>query len=390
MRSAPALAECSNTRREPSMFSSRVASLASRIANARCTTTSAPFTRSRTLASSVTSPCRYSVFFQPRSAGSNGRRAMPTMLFTVRERSSALTIAMPRSPVGPVTATVSRSAAMAGVLSQRRGGVQPVLAAGEEVDLVGGHAVLLTGAAAHAVAAAVVHVEDVVPAPGRDRVAAGSAGRRVVPGARTDAVVAAAALDRDRPAQCADDVVAAAAENGDARALGEDRVVVGASVHEVGAEARVEAVGAGAAEEPVRAVLAEQLVVPLAAQHLVLTRAGVDHVTVVATVDGVVPGAADDQVDPATSVDRVVARPRLQVVVGPEAEQRIVAALPVELVRAGRALKPVGRVSADQRARHGDARHGQRQGGQQECAESASHDLSNKVRVPVFRRYASS
>src|ERR671910_334732 len=336
MRSAPAFAECSKTRREPSMFSSRVASLASRIANARCTTTSAPFTRSRTLASSVTSPCRYSVFFQPRSAGSNGRRAMPTMLFTVRERSSALTIAMPRSPVGPVTATVSRSAAMAGVLSQRRGGVQPVLAAGEEVDLVGVHAVLLTGAAAHAVAAAVVHVEDVVPAPGRDRVAAGSAGRRVVPGARTDAVVA------------------------------------------------------GAAEEPVRAVLAEQLVVPLAAQHLVLTRAGVDHVTVVATVDGVVPGAADDQVDPAPSVDRVVARPRLQVVVGPEAQQRIVAALPIELVRAGRALKPVGLVAADQRARHGGVRHEQWQCGEQECAESASHDHSNKVRVPVFRRYESS
>ena len=39
---------------------------------------------------------------------------MPTMLFTARERSSAFTIAMPRSPVGPVTATVSRSAAMGG------------------------------------------------------------------------------------------------------------------------------------------------------------------------------------------------------------------------------------------------------------------------------------
>ena len=37
---------------------------------------------------------------------------MPTMLFTARERSRAFTIAMPRSPVGPVTATVSGSLAM--------------------------------------------------------------------------------------------------------------------------------------------------------------------------------------------------------------------------------------------------------------------------------------
>ena len=112
MRFTPAFAASSNTCREPSTFSSRVLSLASRIANARCTTTSAPFTSARTLAASFTSPWRYSVFFQPCSAGSNGRRAMPTMLFTARERSSAFTIAIPRSPVGPVTATVSRSLAM--------------------------------------------------------------------------------------------------------------------------------------------------------------------------------------------------------------------------------------------------------------------------------------
>src|SRR3954470_8446251 len=115
MRSAPADAASSKTRREPSTFSSRVASPASRIAKARWTTTSAPFTSSRTLLSSVTSPWRYSVFFQPSSSGSNGRRAMPTTVFTRLERSSAFTTATPRSPVGPVTATLRLSVAIAGL-----------------------------------------------------------------------------------------------------------------------------------------------------------------------------------------------------------------------------------------------------------------------------------
>ena len=44
MRSTPALAACSKTRREPSTLSSRVASPAERIANARWTTASAPLT----------------------------------------------------------------------------------------------------------------------------------------------------------------------------------------------------------------------------------------------------------------------------------------------------------------------------------------------------------
>src|SRR4051794_40725240 len=119
MRSAPADAASSKTRREPSTFSSRVASPASRIANARWTTMSAPFTSSRTLFSSVTSPWRYSVFFQPSSSGSNGRRAMPTTFFTRFERSSAFTTATPRSPVGPVTATFRPSVAIAGLAWQQ-------------------------------------------------------------------------------------------------------------------------------------------------------------------------------------------------------------------------------------------------------------------------------
>jgi hypothetical protein len=82
------------------------------IAKARCTTTSAPLTASRTLFSSVTSPWRYSTLRQPWLSGSNGRRAMPTIFLTFRDRSSAETSAMPRSPVGPVTVTVRPSVGM--------------------------------------------------------------------------------------------------------------------------------------------------------------------------------------------------------------------------------------------------------------------------------------
>src|SRR5262249_42578635 len=118
MRSAPALTDSSNTMREPSTLRAWVASPAERMANARWTTTSEPFTASRTLSRSRTSPCRYSVFFQPASAGSNGRRAIPTIFFTPRERSSADTSAMPRSPVGPVTVTVRPSVAIARLARQ--------------------------------------------------------------------------------------------------------------------------------------------------------------------------------------------------------------------------------------------------------------------------------
>ena len=106
MRSTPALAAASNTRREPFTLISRVRSPSPITVNARCTTASAPLTTSRTLASSPTSPSRYSVLRQPCSPGSNGRRAMPTIRFTARERSRASTTDRPRSPVGPVTATV--------------------------------------------------------------------------------------------------------------------------------------------------------------------------------------------------------------------------------------------------------------------------------------------
>ena len=62
--------------------------------------------RARRAAGSRTSPRRYSIFVQPYAAGSNGRRAMPTIRAT---RSSAWSSGIrpnPNVPVGPVTATV--------------------------------------------------------------------------------------------------------------------------------------------------------------------------------------------------------------------------------------------------------------------------------------------
>src|ERR687892_932381 len=198
MRSTPAWAARSKTRLDPSTLSSRVASLALRIAKARCTTTSAPWTRSRTLASSVTSPWRYSVLRQPRSPGSKGRRAMPTIRFTDRERSSASTIDRPRSPVGPVTATVRPVVAMAGFYpieagaasarpARKRARVNGVLAAAQNVVRVGVDPVV-AGPAPHAVADAVARADLVVSAPGVERIGVAAAVHAVVRRARADAV----------------------------------------------------------------------------------------------------------------------------------------------------------------------------------------------------------
>src|ERR671924_630596 len=230
MRSTPAFAAPSKTRREPATFSSRVASLAVRIANARCTTTSAPFTRSRTLAASVTSPCRYRLFFQPRSAGSKGRRAIPSIRLTDRERSSALTMPMPRSPVGPVTATVRPSLAMGAVLPddegprESSGGAEQALASGDEVEAVGLHEesvgalaaehqvlaracvdhVALVAAVDAVVAGAAHHEIHTVAA--RHLVVAGAGLQIVVRGLPGDAIVASLAVDLVG-VQCAEELV---------------------------------------------------------------------------------------------------------------------------------------------------------------------------------------
>src|SRR5947208_1596507 len=201
MRSAPPSTAASNTLREPSTFTARVRSLALRIAKARCTTTSAPFTASRTLALSLTSPCRYSVLRRPASFGSNGRRAMPTIFETRRERSSDERIDMPRSPVGPVTATVSPSFAIEVLYRLRRGRSlrEPVLAPVQHVALVGHHGVCARSAAHH-VAVPVPRVHHVVASAGGDRVAPAAADHAVVARARGDVVVAGAAVDRERAA----------------------------------------------------------------------------------------------------------------------------------------------------------------------------------------------
>src|SRR5437588_6561972 len=239
MRSAPAATAASKTFFEPSTLIGRLSSAAWRTVNARWTTTSAPFTASRTLAASWTSPCRYSVLRQPRLFGSNGRRAMPTIRFTRRERSSAETSAMPRSPVGPVTATL-RPACCAMPVLYRRGSLKgravalrpsasDVLAVAEHVGVVGPDRVD-SGPAVHDVPAAVDDVDRVVARARRDHVAAVAPGHRVVPAAELDPVLAGAAVDREGPGD-ADDrvVVGAAVERGRAR-VAEDLVVAGAPV----------------------------------------------------------------------------------------------------------------------------------------------------------------
>src|SRR5437764_1930343 len=189
MRSAPAAIAASKTLREPSMFTDWVRSLAVSTANARCTTTSAPFSASRTLALSVTSPWRYSVLRKPASLGSNGRRAIPTIFATRRERSRAETIDMPRSPVGPVTATVRPSA---GTLVLYRLGAgwcvrEPVLAPAQHVVTVGNHRVV-PRAAADLVAAAVPREHEVVAGSGGHLVAAAARRHAGVARPRRDAV----------------------------------------------------------------------------------------------------------------------------------------------------------------------------------------------------------
>src|SRR5215212_9081357 len=316
MRSTPALTDSSKTRREPAMLRSRVDELASRIANARCTTTCASLTRSRTVAASVTSPRRYSVLRQPRSAGSKGRRAMPMTRLTARERSSASTIPSPRSPVGPVTATVRPVLVTYAVLPDSGGARADRLAPAQDVDRIGEHAVVAR-AALNAVAVLVLDLDRVVAGAAVDRVAARPSADLVAVGAGANPVVAAAPGDRG-PADSADLIVAGTGADRDVALIRVDAIRAGAGVDEVGPEAGVDVVVARAAEEPVRAGLPEQRVPARAAEHEIVSRAGVDHVVAGPRVDVVVAGAADDQVQAVCAFDVVVSGARLEVVVGAE------------------------------------------------------------------------
>src|SRR2546428_6604 len=226
MRSAPASTAASKTLREPSMLRACVRSLAVRTANARWMTASAPFTASRTLAFSVTSPCRYSVLRRPASLGSKGLRAIPTILRTRRERSSAPRIDIPRSPVGPVTATVMPSAAApwrghAGVgdeLGVAGAAVGDVVAPARVDHGVAGAAVqpVVTGLAEQHVAAVLAQhlvvaragVDEVVAHAGHDLVVAGAADHQVAARAGVDGVVAGAGLDVVVSVEAVDRVVA--------------------------------------------------------------------------------------------------------------------------------------------------------------------------------------
>src|SRR5919109_692265 len=360
MRSTPAFAASSKTRREPATFSSRGASLAVRIANARCTTTSAPFTRSRTLAASVTSPCRYRLFSQPRSAGSKGRRAIPSIRLTDRERSSALTMPMPRSPVGPVTATVRPSLAMGAVLPddegprESSGGAEQALASGDEVEAVGLHRVPAPRPAVDPIALVVARPQHVVAGAGGDRVAAASPRHPVAGVAGADAILPGASIDLGDAARDGDDVVARAAQDRHVSFVRAHTVGSGAGLHVVRAEARVDPVAAGAAKELVAVGLPEESVGALAAEHQVLARACVDHVALVAAVDAVVAGAADHEIHTVAARHLVVAGAGLQIVVRGLPGDAIVASLAVDLVGVQCAEELVGCLGADQGVGHRD------------------------------------
>jgi hypothetical protein len=77
------------------------------IMKARWTATSAPSNARLSVSGLRTSPRRYSIFGQPCSAGSKGRRAIPMTLATRSSACSRGISANPKVPVGPVTATVS-------------------------------------------------------------------------------------------------------------------------------------------------------------------------------------------------------------------------------------------------------------------------------------------
>src|SRR5690349_17399255 len=112
---------------------------------ARCTTTSASLNSSSSASRSSTSPWRYSVFFRPASAGSNGRRAIAKTRATSRLRSSARSSERPMSPVGPVMATVTfaslldlRAAGMSSRLGPASPGHLALRRAPEAPGLLGG------------------------------------------------------------------------------------------------------------------------------------------------------------------------------------------------------------------------------------------------------------
>src|SRR3954454_5052724 len=384
MRSAPALADSSNTRREPSTFSSCEASPASRIANARCTTTWAPLTRSRTLAASVTSPRRYSGLRQPRSPGSDGRRAMPITRLTARDRSRASTMPRPRSPVGPVTATVRPVLVTGAVLQDSSAACAAFfLAADQDVGPVRDHGVEAR-AAPDPVRPLVAHLDHVVAGPRIDRIRPVASDDQVVVGPGANAVEAGTTVDGRASADRADDVVAGAGADRHVAVVGVHAVRTGAGGDEVVTDAGVDRVGVGAAEQPIAAGLAEQDVLAGAAQQEVVARARVDDVVAGAGVDVVVPGPADREVDSVSALDAVAAGAGLEVVVRAQPGEPVLAVLPVELVRGGRAHEVVGAAGADlSRGERDRACGAEQRERRDDCDCAALHRLQQQAAAPL-------
>ena len=115
MRLGPAFAASSNTS-EPSTFSLRVASPALRIAEGQMHDHLGALDEVADALGVGHVALAVLGLLPAVPAGSNGLRAIPTMRLTARERCRALTTPMPRSPVGPVTATVRPLAGMGQVL----------------------------------------------------------------------------------------------------------------------------------------------------------------------------------------------------------------------------------------------------------------------------------
>jgi hypothetical protein len=108
-RLVPARTAAAKTLALPSTLTSRTCSGCmprSSTVKARWITTSAPANASSSCSGCSTSPERKVIFVQPYSAGSNGRRATPTIRSTAGSSWSRAHSALPKMPVAPVMATV--------------------------------------------------------------------------------------------------------------------------------------------------------------------------------------------------------------------------------------------------------------------------------------------
>ena len=235
-----------------------------------------------------------------RSCASRARRGRtagapcPTMRLTARERSSASTMPRPRSPVGPVTATVRPVVGMCGFYPIRRGAAR-VRRASQPREQVDGSAYDACPARRRSCTRSRLpsaRRHRVVARAGVDRVGPAAAGDLVVERARADAVAAAAALDLERPPTAADHVVAGAGQDRHVAAVGADRGPR-PSRRRRSRRRGSRRCGRGRSRRTAgrRPACPNSVSSPWPAEHEVGAGARVDHVVAGARVDPVVAGA---------------------------------------------------------------------------------------------------